>query len=63
MVNATDPYLKGGSAVGFTSSYYVGAKVITSNVLDQNIEVTYVDIANNRLHLNTSCALQVMEAL
>ena len=56
MVNATDPYLKGGSAVGFTSSYYVGAKVITSNVLDQNIEVTYVDIANNRLHLNTPLA-------
>ena len=57
MVSDTDPYLTGGgAAIGFTSSYYVGAKVITGNILDQNVEVVYVDIANNRLHLNTPLA-------
>jgi len=52
MEDANDPYITGGSAVGFTSSYYVGAKIITGNPLDQNIEVVYVDTTNNRLHLN-----------
>ncbi len=57
MVSDTDPYLTGGSdAVGFTSSYYVGAKIITGNILDQNVEVVYVDTVNNKLHLNTPLA-------
>jgi len=56
VTNAIDPFITGGASVGFTSSYYVGAKIITGNPLDQNIEVTYVDTANNRLHLSTPLA-------
>lgn len=55
LTNATDsldPYITAGATSGLTSSYYVGAKVITSDPLDQNIEVTYVNPSNNRLHLN-----------
>ena len=51
--NATDPYITGGSSAGLGTSYYVGSKIITSDPLDQNIEVTYVDVANRRLHLNS----------
>ena len=55
--NTTDPYLTfGNNVVGFSSSYYVGAKVVTTNPLDQNVEVVYVDIDNKRLHLNTTLA-------
>ena len=57
MTSDTDPYLTGNStATGFTSSYYVGAKVFTGNVLDQNIEVVYVDTDANKLHLNMPLA-------
>ena len=56
VINATDPFITGNSSVGFTSSYYVGSKIITGNILDQNVEVVYVDTANNRLHLNTPLA-------
>ena len=56
VTNAIDPFITGGSNVGFNSSYYVGAKVITGNPLDQNVEITYVDIANRRLHLSTPLA-------
>ena len=54
--NAIDPFITGGSSVGFTSSYYIGAKIITGNPLDQNVEVTYVDVTNRRLHLSTPLA-------
>ena len=50
--NATDPYISGGATAGLTSSFYVGAKVITTDPLDQNIEIVYVNTTNNRLHLN-----------
>jgi hypothetical protein len=50
--NATDPYISGGATSGLTSSFYVGAKVITTDPLDQNIEIVYVNTTNNRLHLN-----------
>ena len=54
LTNATgsDPYIEGGSTSGLTSSYYVGSKIITSDPLDQNIEVTYVNPNNDRLYLN-----------
>ena len=55
LTNATsgsDPYIEGGSTSGLTSSYYVGAKIITTDPLDQNIEVTYVNPNNDRLYLN-----------
>ena len=51
--SVADPYIEVGSATGLSTSFYVGAKVITGNVMDQNIEVTYVDIANKKLHINT----------
>ena len=50
--NATDPYISGGATSGLTSSFYVGAKVITIDPLDQNIEIVYVNPTNGQLHLN-----------
>jgi hypothetical protein len=50
--NATDPFITVGSGVTMTS-YWVGSKVITSEPLDQGVEVSYVDISNRQLHLNT----------
>ena len=52
--NATEPYLSGGIGLGLGTSYYVGAKVITGNVLDQNVEVIYTSITSgsHRLYLN-----------
>ena len=50
--NATDPYITAGATAGLTSSFYVGAKVITTDPLDQNIEIVYVNTTNRRLHLN-----------
>ena len=43
--NATDPYLVTNAnsiSTGLATSYYVGAKVLTGQSLDQNIEITYV---------------------
>jgi len=51
--NATDPYIVAGSTSGFTSSYYIGSKVITNNPLDQNIEINYYNASNRRLYLNS----------
>jgi hypothetical protein len=50
--DATDPYITAGATAGLTSSFYVGAKVITTDPLDQNIEIVYVNTTNRRLHLN-----------
>ena len=51
----TDPFLTAGATSGLNTSYYVGAKVITNDPLDQNIEITYINTALNppRLHLNS----------
>lgn len=51
--NTTDPYITAGTNAGLTSSFYVGAKVITTDPLDQNIEIVYVNTTNRRLHLNS----------
>ena len=48
--STTDPYIDVHSSMA--NSYYVGAKVITSDPLDQNIEITFADVVNNRLYLN-----------
>ena len=52
--NASQPYIEAGQLAGLGSSYYVGAKVITGNPLDQNIEVIYTSIESttHRLYLN-----------
>ena len=50
--NASDPYIIAGATSGLSTSYYVGSKIITSSPLDQNIEVTFVDITNRYLYLN-----------
>jgi len=55
-INATDPYITGNGTSSLGSSYFVGAKVITGNPQDQNVEVVYVDTSNNRLHLNVPLA-------
>jgi hypothetical protein len=47
--STTDPYITVNS--GIITSFYVGSKVITTNALDQNIEVTYG--TNQRLYLNS----------
>ena len=54
--NATDPYITGNATTSLGSSYYVGAKIITGNPLDQNVEVVYVNTTNRRLHLNVPLA-------
>lgn len=38
---STDPYIQFGTGVGLSTSFFVGAKVITNNLADQNIEITY----------------------
>ena len=48
--SATDPYIISSS--GVSTSFYVGSKVVTSNPLDQNVEVTFVDVGSQRLYLN-----------
>ena len=56
LTNATavsDPYITAGTTSGLSTAYYIGAKVITSDPLDQNIEITYVNTSNGRLHLNS----------
>lgn len=49
--SATDPYIVGHSTVA--SSFYVGSKIITTNPLDQNIEITFVNTSNQRMYLNS----------
>ena len=53
--SALDPYITAGATSGITSSFYVGAKVITTDPLDQNIEINYVNTQTTpvRLHLNS----------
>jgi hypothetical protein len=50
-----DPYIRAGATTGLSSSYYIGSKVITSDPLDQNIEITYVNTTTTpiQLHLNS----------
>ena len=48
----TDPYITAGSSSGLSTSYYVGAKVVTSSPLDQNIEITFVNVGSRILYLN-----------
>ncbi len=54
--NTSAPYLTAGSTSGLSTTYYIGSKVQTGNPLDQNIEVTYVDLSNRRLYLNAPLA-------
>jgi hypothetical protein len=48
--STTDPYIDVHSSMA--NSYYVGAKVVTSNPLDQNIEINFVNVGSQRLYLN-----------
>ena len=50
--DATNPFITGGATSSLGSSYFVGAKVITGNPLDQNVEVVYVNTATRQLFLN-----------
>ena len=52
-ISSTDPYMI--AAAGISSSFFVGSKVITTNPLDQNIEINYVDArpGEQRLYLNS----------
>ena len=55
LTTATDenePYIYAGTGSNLSTSFYVGAKVITGEVLDQNIVITHVGISSNRLYLN-----------
>ena len=49
---ALDPFITAGATSGLSTAYYTGAKIITTDPLDQNIEVTYVNTSNGQLHLN-----------
>ena len=44
------PYIKGPA--GMASSFYIGAKVITSDPLNQNVEINYVNPSSDKLYLN-----------
>ena len=48
----TDPYITAGTSSGLSTSYYVGSKIVTSSPLDQNIEITFVNVGSQRLYLN-----------
>jgi hypothetical protein len=48
--NVTDPYIIGSA--GMSTSFYVGAKIITSDPIDQNIEISFVNIGSQQLHLS-----------
>lgn len=48
--NASDPYIIG--SVGMSTSFYVGSKIVTSDPIDQNIEITFVNTGSQRLHLS-----------
>jgi hypothetical protein len=53
--SATDPYIIG--SVGMSTSYYVGSKVVTSEALDQNIEITFVNVGSQKLYLNAPLSI------
>ena len=59
---STDPFITAGASAGLSSSYYVGAKIITTNPLDQGIEVVYVNPITNKLHLNSPLNLTILPA-
>ena len=62
--SATNPYLEGGSTAGLSSSYYVGAKVITGEALDQNIEITYVSLGTDpKLYLNAPLSTSSLSSI
>jgi len=46
------PYIYANSNSGLSTTFYVGAKVITGQALDQNIRIDHVGISSNRLYLN-----------
>ena len=50
--DTADPFITAGATSGLSTAYYTGAKIITTDPLDQNIEVTYVNTSNSQLHLN-----------
>jgi len=54
--NTTSPYITGNASTSLGSSYFVGAKVITGNPLDQNVEITYVNTTTRQLFLNVPLA-------
>ena len=50
--SSTDPYISAGTSSGFSTAFYIGSKIITSNTLDQNIEVTFIDYPTRKVYLN-----------
>ena len=45
-------YIPNSGDTGIATSYYVGAKVITDNSLDQNIRIVYTDADTKKCYLN-----------
>jgi hypothetical protein len=50
--NATDPYITAGASSGLCTSFYIGSKIITTNTLDQNIQINFVDYPSRKVYLN-----------
>ena len=50
--SSEQPYIYANSNSGLSTTFYVGAKVITGQALDQNIRIDHVGISSNRLYLN-----------
>ena len=46
-------YVPNSGDIGIATSYYVGAKVVTNNSLDQNIKIVYTDPDDKRCYLNS----------
>ena len=53
--SSTDPYIIAGS--GIASSYYVGSQIITTDPLDQGIEINFADPRDNEQKLYLSSPL------
>jgi len=50
--SSEQPYIYANSNSGLSTTFYVGARVITGQALDQNIRIDHVGISSNRLYLN-----------
>jgi len=50
--NATDPYILAGSTSGLSTAFYIGSKIVTTDPLDQNIEINFIDYPTRKVYLN-----------
>ena len=49
--DTTGPFIDLGTTCGINTTYYIGSRVETGNILDQNVRITYIH--DNKAYLNT----------